>query len=470
MEEFSVKNENMDKNSPQKAENDKKTLKNRKKIKMFAITTAILGATTIGMTTAYAITQAQANDYKNELENVYESNFYSLLDSVNNLETKLSKTLNSTSSSYQRKTLLEASKNASEAEVAVSSLPLSQGDIQDTIKMVNQISGYTSTLADQLVDGKLNEDDYIGLERVYESIIDFKYQLNEFARKLDDGYSIIDSDLDTSNDVNEFTRSLNSFKDNNVEYPSMIYDGPFSDSVVQSKVNGLSGDVITKTQGIESVQKNFKNSNDVEYESETNGKFETYNYRVNNSENEKLFVQVTKIAGHILTISGAGEEGDNKITEEEAKNIALNFARENGVESPKVVWEDTIANDIYMNIAPSQSEVILYPDLVKVKVNMTSGTVIGYDATSYFTNHTKRNLGSAKANVNELVGRIPSTFDILNKRVVLSPLDYNREILCYEIEAVDENDDTYYFYFNAGSGELENVLKVIKTDNGNLLM
>ena len=470
MEEFNKINENIDKSEPKTIKNSENNAKNNKKIKALAITTAILGATTIGFATGYAITQMQANDYKTELENVYESNFYSLLDSVNNLETKLSKTLNSTSSSYQRKTLLEASKNASEAEVAVSSLPLSQSDIQDTIKMVNQISGYTSTLADQLVDGGLKEDDYAGLERVYDSVVDFKYQLNEFARKLDGGYSIINTDLDTSNDVNEFTRSLNSFKDNNVGYPSMIYDGPFSDSVVQSKVNGLSGDIITKTQGVESIQRNFKNSNDVIYESETNGKFETYNYRVSNSENEKLFVQVTKVAGHILTISGAGEEGDSKITEEEAGNIALNFASENGVGSPKIVWKDTIANDIYMNIAPTQSGIILYPDLVKVKVNLTSGTVVGYDATSYFTNHTKRKLSSANVNINDLVGRIPPTFDIVNKRLVLSPLDYNREVLCYEIEAFDENEDTYYFYFNAQNGELENVLKVVKTDNGNLLM
>ena len=52
---------------------------------------------------------------------------------------------------------------------------------------------------------------------------------------------------------------------------------------------------------------------------------------------------------------------------------------------------------------------------------------------------------------------------------MLSPLDYNREVVCIEIEALD-NESTYYFYFNAQTGDVENVLKVIKTDNGNLLM
>ena len=450
--------------------NSKKDDKKSKKLKIFAITSAIFGVTTVWFATGYAITQAQSNEYKNELENIYESNFYSLLDSVNNLENRLSKTINSSSSSYQRKTLLEASKNASEAEVAVSSLPLSQGDIQDTVKLVNQISGYTLTLADNLIDGKLSQDDYDGLEKVYESVLNFKNELNAFARKLDKGYSIIDSNLDTSNRTNDFTRSLNSFKDNNIEYPSMIYDGPFSDSVLQSSVEGLGGDLITKSQGIKNIQKNFKNVNSVEYESETNGKFNTYNYRVYNSENEVLFVQVTKIAGNILTISGAGQDGQGKITQDEAKQIALNFVSENGIENPRVVWQDAIENDVYLNIAPVQGDVILYPDLVKVKVNLASGTVVGYDATAYFTNHKERKLGSYNQSVDELVGRIPYTFEILQKRKTLSPLDYNREVLCYEIEAKDENSDVYYFYFNAQNGELENVLKVIKTDDGNLLM
>ena len=114
-------------------------------------------------------------------DNVYNSNFYSMLDSVNNLENKISKILSSTSSSYQRKTLLEASKNASEAEIAVSSLPLSQNDIQETIKLVNQVSGYTSTLAENLTQGgELSSQDLNSLNEIDQSLLQLKQQLNDF--------------------------------------------------------------------------------------------------------------------------------------------------------------------------------------------------------------------------------------------------------------------------------------------------
>ena len=138
-----------------KATEQKDNRKSRKKtITALSVATAVLGITTIGLAVGYGATQNEANHYKTELENVYNDNFYNLLDSVNNLENKVSKTLSATSSNYQRKTLLEASKNASEAEISVSGLPLSQGDIEDTAKMINQVSGYTSTLAEKIAQGE----------------------------------------------------------------------------------------------------------------------------------------------------------------------------------------------------------------------------------------------------------------------------------------------------------------------------
>lgn len=460
-----VKNENNEKTTKEKKGKSKKD----KIIIGLGVTTGILGVLTIGFATGYGITQSQALNYKDGLENVYQSNFYSLLDSVNNLENKLSKSLNASSSTYKRKTLLEASKNASEAEIAVASLPLSQSDIQDLIKMVNQISGFTSTLADKLVSSTLSNEEIETLNDVYDSVSNLKTQLNEFARRLDRGYSIIDGSLNVDSESNEFSRTLNSFKSVDVEYPTMIYDGPFSDSVVNSEVKGLKGNKVSKSQALKNVEKYFKNANSVEYESETTGRFETYNFRVQNSEEEILFVQVTQIEGNILTISGAGEDGSQTIDKDKAKQIGLDFARENGIEEGEVVWSDIIANDIYFNIAPTSNGIILYPDLVKVKVNLVSGTVVGYDATSYFTNHTERKLSKGDLSYNSVSGKIPSTFELIQHRIVLSPLDYNKEVVCMEIEA-EEGGTTYYFYFNVENGDMENILKVIKTDNGNLLM
>ena len=435
-----------------------------------SITTGVLALTTLGLGIGLGITNNQAMSYKTDLENIHNDNFYNLLDSVNNLEIKLSKTLSSTGETYQRKMLLEASKNASESEISISQLPLSQGDIQDSVRLVNQISGYTSTLAEKLAKGEsLTSEEIATLEKVHESVLQFKAQLNEFAKKMQNGYSILDESMNIDSGVNSFTHALNNLKNNDIEYPTMIYDGPFSDSVVNSVVKGLNGERITKSQAHEIIEKHFKNSAKISFENETKGKFETFNFRVTNADDEILYIQVSQIGGHILTISGAGKDSEMTIDKETAFNIAVEFAKENGVNDAKVVWSDTIDNDIYLNIAPIDGGIILYPDLVKVKVNMASGSIVGYDATPYFTNHTRRQFSNGILTFSDAKGKVPSNYEIVEARLVLAPLDYNREVVCVEVEA-DYQNDTYYFYFNASNGELENVLKVIETENGNLLM
>lgn len=459
-----------EKNNERIHNSNKNKRKKSRVITALSIATAVLGLSTIGLGIGFAITDSQAMKYKTDLENVYQSNFYSLLDNINNLETKMTKILNSSSSTYQRKTLLEVSKNASEAEIAVASLPFSQSDIDETVKMVNQISGYTSTLADTLADGgSLSSEDFETLEDIEQSVVSLKNQLNEFANRIKDDYSIIDSSMDIDTNSNAFSRLLTSLKDNDVEYPSMIYDGPFSDSVVLSQVKGLSGNKITKSEAKQNIEKLFKTATNIENNGETNGRFETYNFTVKNTDDEMLYVQVTKIGGHILTISGAGKNGKENIDIEKAKTIALDFAKQNGIEDGAVVWSDSIGNDIYLNIAPQSQSIMLYPDLVKVKVNLTSGTIVGYDATSYFTNHVERNLSKGSLSLSQAETKVPSKFTVISSRYALTPLDYNREVVCVEVQAHDEGN-TYYFYYNVESGDMENVLKVIETDNGNLLM
>lgn len=438
-------------------------------ITTLAFATAVLATTSTGLGIAYGVSQSEANHYKNELANVYNDNFYNLLESVNNLETKIAKTLTS-NGAYQRKTLLEASKNASEAGISLSALPLSQNDIQDTVKLVNQISGYTTVLAEKLAEGKIiSSEEISSLVEVHQSVMELQKQLNEFARKLNKGYSILDASMNIDADGNEFSSSLASLKSVDIEYPTMIYDGPFSDSVVNAEVKGIKGNIVSKDDVLQKIEKLFPNSVRSDYEGETNGRFQTYNFRMTNSDDEMLFVQVSKQGGNILTVSGTGAEGELEIDNKKAKDLAIQFVKNNGIENPEVVWSDVIAEDIYLNIAPVENGIILYPDLVKVKINMVSGTIVGYDATSYFTNHTNRNLNKGSLTKSQAVGYIPPTFEIVGTRWVLSPLDYNREVVCLEVEANGE-DGKYYFFFNGESGKLENVQKVIETDNGNLIM
>lgn len=458
----------------EKIQNNQKKSTSKKKtgaIIGLSVATGVLAMTTIGFGIGYGVMQSRSNDLGTNLENVYQKNFYDLVDSVNNTEIKLSKVLNSSGSNYQRKLLNEIAQNATAAEVSIAGLPLSQGDINDNVRMVNQISGYTSTLAERLAKGEsLASGDRDTLQDVYDNVLVMKQQLNKIARKIQGGYNILDHSMNLDAKDTDFSTQMASLHDMDIEYPTMIYDGPFSDSVVNSEIKGLKGEKVSKDKAKENINSRFKNVMSVEYESETNGRFETYNFRVHNSDEQQLYVQVSKIGGYILTVSGAGPDNRGKsIEEEDAEKLALQFAKDNGIENGEVVWKDSIDNDSYFNIAPTQNGVVLYPDLVKVKVDLATGTISGYDATTYFTNHTARSLGSASVSQDSVRAKIPTSLTIVGERKVLAPLDYNREELCYEFECINA-EDTFYIYINAQTGDEENILKVIKTDDGSKLL
>lgn len=436
-----------------------------------SIATGVLALSTIGLGVGVAISQSQAMSYRGDLESVYQKSMYELVDSVNNTETKLAKVLSSDGSAYQKKMLLEVSKNTNEAQGYISSLPLSQSDIQETVKMVNQISGYTSTLAEKLsAGGTLTESEMDTLADIHQNIVQMKQELNTLSRKMENGYNLMDESLDFDGDMNMLTQELEKMHDVDVDYPTMIYDGPFSDSVVSAQIKGLSGANINQDEALERINSSFKNLSSVEFENQTSGRFETFNFRATNSDDENLYIQVTKIGGHILTVSGAGNsDREVEVNYDQAKKIALDFAKSNGIEEGEVVWTDTIYDQTYFNIAPVENGVVIYPDLVKVKVDLTSGTVVGYDATTYFTNHTDRSIGSALVSKDSVAKSVPSDFETTLSRLALVPLEYNREVLCWEFEC-ERGDEVYYFYFNAKTGEEENILKVIKTDDGSKLM
>ena len=471
---FEIKNEKNNQNLMNFAKNEeisKKNIKRKNKaIKILALSTSILALSTIGLGVAYAVKSEQANSYKLSLENVYEKNFYNLLDSVNTAENDLSKVLASSGSTYQSKLLNSVAKASNEAQISVSGLPLTQSDIYDMVKMVNQVYGYTSTLSDKIAKGQtLRESEIKTLEDVYQNILILKNQLNEFSRKMQAGYSILDESVFNEDGTTNFTQFFTQMSDLDVKYPTMIYDGPFSDSVVNSEIKGLKGSTVREEEAENAIKKHFKNLTRLNFQETTKGRFETYNFRAVNSDEENLYIQVTKIGGRILTVSGSGKNGNATIDKTQAEKIAIDFAKNNGVENATVVWSDQLYEDLYLNIAPVQDGIILYPDLVKVKIDLTTGTIVGYDATSYFTNHTSRSLGQGSLTKQQAEEKVSSAFSIVQTRKALSPLDYNREVVCYEVQAT-KDDNTYYFYFNVENGETENILKVVKTDNGNLLM
>lgn len=483
-EEKNIKTENKENKSPKMSQNNEKTTEKREiKTKKqetkknyrnavigLSIATGVLGLSTLGFGIGYTISMSQANSYSMQLENIYKKNYYELVDTVNTADMNISKLLASNSQDYQAKMLSDVAQGAKEMQSNIASLPLSSDNIVESVRFINQMSGYAQILQEKLASGgELTESDLNTLSDMHESLTEMKRYLNQMSERMIYGYSILNESSRMNGSYDNFSLDFAQIQSDDTQYPTMIYDGPFSDSVVNQKVKGLKGAEISKDDAYKIVDTYFKNIASLQYQGQTNGKFNTYNFVVLNTDNQKIYVQVTKIDGKILTISGNVESDIKNISYQQAEKIALDFAKENGIKDATVVWHEELNSQTYFNIAPKQKNIILYPDLVKVKVDLENGNVIGYDAMSYWLNHTDRTLSSASVSVEMARANIDTSFVIKNERLVLAPLDYNREVVCWEFEC-ERDGATYYIYINANTNVEENILKVVKTNDGSKLM
>ncbi len=440
--------------------------------KALIVVTIILSIAVVALGILYGISMSSLNSYQATLENVYQKNFYELVDEVNNAETKLNKVLASNSASYKSKLLKEISKNASEAQTRLNMLPYSINGLSDTISFVNQVSGYTETLAKTLENGQnLSKNDEETLEKVYESIVNIKKSLNSMSKQMWEGYNITDSSLKLDGDYNNLTSDMSAMNGEDIEYPTMIYDGPFSDSQVNKEVKGLNFGEVSMETAKSNLGKVLTgvNMDNFDFQGESKGHFTTYDFSYEDENGAYTFAQVTKKGGKLLTLSSQNIYKTKKLELENAEKIALDFAKKADISNMKVVWSDVIGDDAFINLAPVIDGVIIYPDLVKVKVDLTKGNVLGFEASSYYMNHVDRKIMPTRITQSVAKAKLYSGLKVKDTRLALIPLEYDKEVLCYEFICT-MNGNTYYVYINAVNGAEENILKVIQTDNGNLLL
>lgn len=431
----------------------------------------------------YAVNKKAYTESSVNLENVYQRSFFDLVDDVNNAEVKLGKIVNATNEAYVQKLLSEIHESAASAQNNLSRLPLSMNGIPETTRFINQLNGFANVLSRKKAN-TISAAERQTLVDLYRAVSDIKYNLNNMSSEISNGYSIsVNSNKNEKQDFSDFTMLFQSIKSSGEDYPTMIYDGPFSDSVVSKEIRGLTGEEIGKDEAEKIAKKIFEKQENavsenggessaiskISFSGETNGKFKTYDFSISLENGFEYYAQITKTGGKLLTLSSFSKKGKQTISTDEAEKIATDFAKKQGLNNMECVWSGSLGSDTYINLAPVEDGIVLYPDLIKVKIDLSSGNVLGWEASLFYTNHRERNLSQPNVSKKASENRIPDDFKIVEMRLALSPLDFNREVLTNEVKATKEGS-TFYFYFNAETGNLENILKVVKTENGNLMM
>ena len=463
-EQLGEEEKSADKQNAAKKNKQKRTAKTV----MLSVVTALSVGAIAGLSVALAYSENMNRlraEYMYEMEGVYTRHYYDLADSADELDVNLGKLAAADTAAAQQDILYDIWGAANLAGVSLSAFRGGEEGVMQASKFVGQTGDYAHYLAKRLESGEpLSPEELQKLGKLREMTRVLKSALESTRSGVREGRPF----LGDGGMLAEFTGAFDSFVDPEVNYPQMIYDGPFSDALEHRECKALKGLAeIDPDEGARLLAEYIPEAKSVEYRGETNSDILTYNYSVT-TEDGVGFAQLAKQGGMLVAYNMNAEQSAVAEVDPELPAAARRFAENAGFGDLAVVWCASAQGVTYVNLTPVKDGALLYPDLIKVKLDESSGRVTGLDAMHYVFNHTDRTLPSPVLTAEEAAEKVPLP-TVGGGRLALIPMDETREVLTYEFEC--ESDGTYFVYIDAATGEEVNILYVVNdVDRGALLM
>jgi germination protein YpeB len=441
---------------------------------MYSIVIIIIGA--IGVWGMYQY--KHSGNLRQELDNQYNRAFFDMAGYVRNVEVLLVKSLITSSPQKTASTLQEAWRQSNLAQYNLGQLPISSGVLSNTSKFLTQVGDFSYSMNNQNMQGKpLSDKQYKTLE-----------QLHDYAVKLGSSLSNLQGDLSagrlkwgelSKKGSSLFKRASTNLPSKDFEnidktfqtYPTLIYDGPFSDHISSAQPKGITGDQLTIEQAKQKVGELFKYKS-VKAITETgknkSDSVKTYGFKVTFNgvpDSQAANVDVTQKGGHVYWMLMNRPAAKAKLNIDEAKAAGKKYLEKlgySGMEDTYYLKEDNTAT---INYAYKQNNVIVYPDLIKVKVALDNGEIVGIESKGYLYSHSLRSIPKPKVTEQQALSKINKKMQVLSSGLSIIPTDYKTELFTYEFKGKLGNND-FLVYINAETGREENILMIVDTDRG----
>lgn len=416
---------------------------------------------------------------KQASENSYNMAFYELVDYVQNVETYLAKSLISSTPEHGAETLTSVWREANLAQAYLSQLPIESQELENTAKFLNQVSDYSYSLSRKnIYNESLTDDDLKNLKDLHSYSVELENTLNQLSEDINSG-RIKWNELTNKGNVafaqQVSTSSLDGFsnlEENFHEYSGLIYDGAFSEHITGAEKKGLTGNDIDEEKAKQNVIEFIGNNNIKEIENlgfSENATIPEYNFSVKTQSEDNISISVSKKGGHIIYMNSNRDVNTEIISQEEANKKGKEFLDSHGFYDMKETYYLKQDGIVTINYAYTENDVVVYSDLIKVKVALDNGEVLGFESTGYLNNHTDRDTSKVRISKEEAKKTLNKDLDIQSEGLAIIPTEYKTEILCYEFKGKVE-DKEFLVYINAENGREEDVLIITNTPNGTLTM
>ena len=134
----------------------------------------------------------------------------------------------------------------------------------------------------------------------------------------------------------------------------------------------------------------------------------------------------------------------------------------------KVTYYMRMDGTLTANYAYEQNGITIYPDLIKLKIALDDGEVLGMESTGYLNSHKElREISDTKIKEDEARKKVNEKLEITSTGMAIIPTKWNTEVLCYEFKG-KTGDNDFIVYINTETGEEQDILMIINTEEGTL--
>lgn len=417
--------------------------------------------------------------YANVVQNDNNKAFYEVVDRIQNSKIYLAKSMISKEARHGAKTLMEVWRETDLATCYLSMVPIESQEIENTEKFLNQVSDYSYSLSRKnIYNESLSEDDLKNLKELHNYSTELENTLNQLSDDINSG-RIKWGELTKKGNAafaqqvsNVSKDSFNNLEESFHEYSGLIYDGAFSEHITNGQLTGLTGDDIDEEKA-QQLAKEFCGYEKIKEISNLgfseNATIPAYDFSIKTNQEDDINISISKKGGHIIYMNSNRSVNSEIISQDDANQKGKEFLEGKGFENMKETYYLKQEGIVTINYAYTQNNVVMYPDLIKVKVALDNGEILGVETTGYLSNHTQRDTSKVKITKEEAKKTINKQLQIESESLAVIPTEWKTEILCYEFKGkVDDRD--FLVYINAENGREEDILVITNTPNGILTM
>lgn len=407
-----------------------------------------------------------------QLEYQYLKNLQNLGTYLDNIDSSITKAMYSGSSDSLSEISGKLWRESGFAKDCLSSLPMSNLNLSKTYKFISQLGEYSLALSRKSKqDQVISQKDFDNLSKLRSYSNQLLNEVLYLEDAINTGYiNVKDISKDIKNSslkatTPNVTDGFTEFEEGFSDYPTLIYDGPFSDHILEKE-----SEVVKQNKEISMEQAKEKASKILNVDvskitdsHEEKGKMPAYCFSYENYN-----IAISKNGGYLIYLLNNTKASNQVLSIPDCINKAKEFLKLCGYQNLAETYHEISNNVITINFAYHKDDITYYTDLIKVSINMQNGEVCSFDARGYLNNHKNRD--NLKFTISEDVAKqsVSKLLNIekINKTVI--PINTTEESICYEFKCTTKNNENILVYINGNTGKEEQLLILYIDENGSL--